>query len=195
MILSDKDILERISKKDIKIDSKYKNWKDQIHASSMDLRLGNFFKIYKSNEISMLDPYSISDNQTVLIEKNKSTPFIIHPNDFVLGVTLESITLANNLVARVEGRSSLGRLGIVIHSTAGFIDAGFSGTITLEISNLNTTPVALYPEMRVCQLAFEEMSSPAIVPYGEKKSSKYQNQVLPEESRINIDPEFKKYFL
>jgi dCTP deaminase len=192
MILSDKDIFERINKKDIKIDSKYQNWKDQIHASSMDLRLGNFFKIYKSNEINVLDPYCISENQTVLIEKDKNTPFIIHPNDFVLGVTLESITLANNLVARVEGRSSLGRLGIVIHSTAGFIDAGFSGTITLEISNLNTIPVALYPEMRVCQLAFEEMSSPALVPYGEKKSSKYQNQVLPEESRINIDPEFKK---
>jgi len=103
---------------------------------------------------------------------------------------METVSLANDLVARVEGRSSLGRLGIVVHSTAGFVDAGFTGTITLEISNLNTVPVALYPGMRVCQLAFENMSSEALVPYGKKPSSKYQNQILPEESRVGIDPEF-----
>jgi len=105
-------------------------------------------------------------------------------------VTQETLTLPNDLVARVEGRSSLGRLGIIVHSTAGFVDPGFSGTITLEISNLNRLPVALYPGMRVCQLAFEVMSSAADMPYNLKPNSKYQGQVLPEESRLSIDPEF-----
>ena len=119
-------------------------------------------------------------------------PFVVHPGDFVLGVTLEKVKLPNDIVARVEGRSSLGRLGIIVHSTAGFIDAGFEGTITLEITNINNVPVALYPGMRVCQLAFETMSSPAEVPYGDKKSAKYQGQDMPVESRLTIDPEFAK---
>jgi dCTP deaminase len=107
-------------------------------------------------------------------------------------VTQEKVTVPDDLVVRVEGRSSLGRLGIIVHSTAGFVDPGFSGTITLEISNLNRLPVALYPGMRICQLAFEIMSSPAETPYHMKPHSKYQNQVLPEESRLSIDPEFAK---
>ena len=106
---------------------------------------------------------------TVLIEsKDEEDPFIVQPGEFILGVTMEKIKLADDLVARVEGRSSLGRLGIIIHSTAGFIDAGFEGTITLEITNINHIPVALYPGMRVCQLAFEQMSSKALVPYSQK---------------------------
>lgn len=192
MILSDRDILKYIDSKDIKISSPFSHWRDQVHASSMDLRLGNFFKVYKNNEFEVLDPITMDKQEnTMLYERKKGQAFIIHPGDFVLGVTLETITLPNDLVARVEGRSSLGRLGIVVHSTAGFVDAGFSGTITLEISNLNRIPVALYPEMRVCQLAFEQMSSPALVPYGEKKCSKYQNQVFPEESRVGRDDEFQ----
>ena len=119
----------------------------------------------------------------------------MQPGEFVLGVTLEKIKIADDIVARVEGRSSLGRLGIIIHSTAGFVDAGFEGTITLEITNINRMPVALYPGMRVCQLAFELMTSPADVPYHKKSHSKYQGQVLPEESRIHTDPEFVKHRL
>ena len=191
MILSDKHILDQIDNGKIQIQSDRDDWRNQVHASSMDLRLGKFFKVYNHQEISILDPKKMSGEVlTTSYERDKDTPFIIHPGDFVLGVTAETITLPNDIVARVEGRSSLGRLGIVVHSTAGFIDAGFSGTITLEISNLNTVPVALYPDMRVCQLAFETMTSPANIPYGEKSCSKYQNQVVPEESRLGSDPEF-----
>ncbi len=193
MILSDKHIFEKIDAGEIIIDSPDTNWRSQIHASSMDLRLGKYFKVYKHQEIALLDPKKMNEEPlTNLYERDENTPFIVHPGDFILGVTSEVITLPNDLVARVEGRSSLGRLGIVVHSTAGFVDAGFKGTITLEISNLNNVPVALYPGMRICQLAFENMSSEALVPYGEKKCSKYQNQILPEESRVGIDPEFKK---
>ena len=191
MILSDKHILEQIDAGKIQINSERNDWREQIHASSMDLRLGKFFKVYNHQEISILDPKKMSgETLTTSYERDKNTPFIVHPGDFVLGVTAEKITLPDDIVARVEGRSSLGRLGIVVHSTAGFVDAGFSGTITLEISNLNTVPVALYPDMRVCQLAFETMTSPADIPYGEKSCSKYQNQILPEESRVGLDPEF-----
>lgn len=193
MILSDRDIFQRIEKEDIKITSSRNDWREQVHASSMDLRLGYFFRTYNRNELSVLDPKNMPEECTTLFERDSQNPFIVHPGEFVLGVTLENISIPYDLVARVEGRSSLGRLGIMIHSTAGFVDAGFSGTITLEITNLNTIPVALYPEMRVCQLAFEQMTSPALVPYGEKKCSKYQNQILPESSRIGIDPEFITY--
>lgn len=193
MILSDRDILQKIENNELVIGAGKEDWKNQVHASSMDLRLGYFFRTYNANTIGILDPKNMEEKEiTTLHERDANTPFIVHPGDFVLGVTLEKITLPNDLVARVEGRSSLGRLGIVVHSTAGFIDAGFSGTITLEISNMNTVPVALYPEMRVCQLAFEQMSSPALTPYGEKSCSKYQNQVLPEASRIGKDPEWAK---
>ncbi len=195
MILSDKHIFEQIDAKKIKIFSNRTDWRNQIHASSMDLRLGKFFKTYNRQEITILDPKKTLKNGdaslTTLFERDNQTPFIVHPGDFVLGVTAEKISLPNDIVARVEGRSSLGRLGIVVHSTAGFVDAGFEGTITLEITNLNTVPVALYPDMRVCQLAFETMTSEAIVPYGKKPCSKYQNQELPEESRIGNDPEFE----
>lgn len=126
------------------------------------------------------------------ITVNEPDAFLVQPGEFVLGVTMESITVPDDLVVRVEGRSSLGRLGIIVHSTAGFVDPGFSGTITLEISNLNRMPVALYPGMRICQLAFEMMTSPAETPYNLKPNSKYLGQVLPEESRLSNDPEFAK---
>ncbi len=191
MILSDRDILGKINAGEIVITSPYENWKDQIHASSLDMRLGYFFKTYETNNLQILDPRHMAGTEiTKLYTRENDEPFIVHPGDFVLGVTLEKIKLPDDLVARVEGRSSLGRLGIVIHSTAGFIDAGFEGTITLEISNMNRVPVALYPGMRVCQLAFENMTSPALVPYGKKACSKYQNQELPQESRVGDDPEF-----
>ena len=165
-----------------------------IHASSMDLRLGNTFKLYEHSKFAVLDPKNPETFQgrmrMITIPDGES--FIVQPGEFVLGVTMESITVPDDLVVRVEGRRSLGRLGIIVHSTAGFVDPGFSGTITLEISNLNRMPVALYPGMRVCQLAFEEMSSPAETPYNMKPGSKYQNQILPEESRVMMDTEFTK---
>jgi len=192
MILSDRDIRALITSGEIKIGSPDKTYLQNIGPSSLDIRLGSHFKLYEHTKSAMLDPADPNTfkNCTRSIEiKKKGEPFIVQPNDFVLGVTLETITLPNNLVARVEGRSSLGRLGIIVHSTAGFVDPGFSGTITLEITNINRMPVALYPGMRVCQLAFESMTSPAAVSYADKKTMKYQGQVFPEESRVAQDPE------
>lgn len=192
MILSDKDIKAQIRAGRIAIISPEDDHIQNIHASSMDLRLGKFFKTYDNTKSSVLDPVKMDSfkDLTKMIEVTDSNePFIVHPGDFVLGVTLEKVKLPNDMVARVEGRSSLGRLGIIVHSTAGFIDAGFEGTITLEITNINRMPIALYPGMRVCQLAFETMSSEAEVPYGKKASSKYQGQELPQESQLASDPD------
>lgn len=195
MILSDKDIRKKIDSREIVVTSEDGNHVTNINASSLDLRLGRFFKIYNHSQQAVLDPLNREslEDVTKLIElKNPGEPFIVQPGEFVLGVTMEKIKIADDLVARVEGRSSLGRLGIIVHSTAGFIDAGFEGTITLEMTNINRMPVALYPGMRICQLAFELMSSKADVPYSKKKTSKYQGQNLPQESKIAFDPEFEE---
>ncbi|MBU0767112.1 dCTP deaminase [Patescibacteria group bacterium] len=190
MILSDRDIKSAIEEGRVKIEGTKPY---HIHASSMDLHLGETFKLYDHSKFSLLDP---KDPKTFtgnmrMIHVSEGESFVVQPGEFVLGVTQEKITVPDDLVVRVEGRSSLGRLGIIVHSTAGFVDPGFSGTITLEISNLNRLPVALYPGMRVCQIAFEQMTSPAETPYNKKAHSKYQGQVLPEESRLDADPEFQ----
>jgi len=193
VILSDRDIKGRIEKGDIVVSSPNDDHMANIGASSMDLRLGHYFKIYDHASHAVLDPRkpeTFKDIAKLIEVQGKDTPFIVQPGEFVLGVTLEKIKIADDMVARVEGRSSLGRLGIIVHSTAGFVDAGFEGTITLEITNINRMPVALYPGMRVCQLAFETMSSKADIPYHKKTSSKYQGQQFPEESRIVADPNF-----
>jgi dCTP deaminase len=200
MILSDRDIKAAITSGRVKIALESEHSQEQtrlelfsrIHASSLDLRLSTTFKLYEHSRFSVLDPKNpetfAGNMRTITVAEGD--PFIVQPGEFVLGVTQETITVPDDLVVRVEGRSSLGRLGIIVHSTAGFVDPGFSGTITLEISNLNRLPVALYPGMRICQLAFEMMSSPAETPYHKKPFSKYQHQVLPEESRLAADPEF-----
>ena len=191
MILSDRDIRAAIANGRVKISGH--NNALHIHASSMDLHLSHIFKIYEHSKFAVLDPKkpeSFRNNmRTVMVENGEA--FMVQPGEFVLGVTEECITVPDDLVVRVEGRSSLGRLGIIVHSTAGFVDPGFSGTITLEISNLNRLPVALYPGMRICQLAFLMMSSPAETPYDKKPGIKYQGQVLPEESKLSADPEFR----
>ena len=195
MILSDRDIREKIASGNIVVESIDGQHVTNVNASSLDMRLGRFFKIYNHSQQALLDPRNPTtfEGVTKLVEiENVGDPFIVQPGEFILGVTMEKIKIANDLVARVEGRSSLGRLGIIVHSTAGFIDAGFEGTITLEITNINRMPVALYPGMRVCQLAFEQMSYVADVPYSRKKTSKYQGQNLPQESKIANDPEFKE---
>ncbi len=195
MILSDRDIKAAIASGKVLIENTQgTDLNAHIHASSMDLRLGNVFKVYEHSRYSLLDPKNpktFAQNMRIITIPD-GEPFIVQPGEFILGVTQEKITVPDDLVVRVEGRSSLGRLGIIVHSTAGFVDPGFSGTITLEISNLNRLPVALYPGMRVCQLAFEMMSSPAETPYNSKPGSKYQGQILPEESRLSIDAEFVK---
>jgi len=192
MILSDRDIRLAIESGRVKIESAHPELPPHIHASSMDLRLGNTFKLYEHSKFAVLDPKNprtfAQDMRTITVPDGEA--FMVQPGEFFLGVTQETITVPDDLVVRVEGRSSLGRLGIIIHSTAGFVDPGFSGTITLEISNLNRLPVALYPGTRVCQIAFEQMTSPADQPYNKKPGSKYQGQVLPGESKLSSDPEF-----
>ncbi|MGL5831198.1 MAG: dCTP deaminase [Candidatus Altimarinota bacterium] len=196
MILSDRDIKDLIAKGEIAVVSE--DGKDpsvNAHCASLDFRLGKHFKVYDHAKYAVLDPSrpETLDGVTKLITIDEpGTPFIVQPGEFVLGVTMEKIKIPDYLVARCEGRSSIGRLGIIIHSTAGFIDPGFEGTITLEITNINRMPVALYPGMRIGQFAFEKMSSPADIPYYKKTSSKYQNQSLVEESRIHLDPEFQR---
>jgi dCTP deaminase len=193
MILSDRDIKAAIASGRVSIEG----WNENdlhIHASSMDLHLSSTFKVYEHSKFAVLDPRNMesfrNNMRTIVVENGE--PFMVQPGEFVLGVTTEKISVPDDLVVRVEGRSSLGRLGIIVHSTAGFVDPGFSGTITLEISNLNRLPIALYPGMRICQLAFTQMTSPAETPYNKKAFSKYQGQVLPEESKLASDPEFQK---
>lgn len=191
-ILSDKDLKNHISKGKISIDP-LKSEK-QIQPSSIDLRMGNEFKTFKLIRKPYIDPKDeeeiASYMESIIIDENDA--FIIHPNEFALATTYEYVKVPDDLVARVEGRSSMGRLGVTMHVTAGFIDPGFEGKITLEISNIGTMPVALYPGQRVCQIVFETMTSPSEKPYGHPdRNSKYMKQQSPESSKIKEDYELK----
>lgn len=193
MILSDKDIKQAIRDGRVKV-SGFEDYESCIHCASFDLHLGKHFKIFKHSKFPFIDtrdPKGTLAKVVETIEVKEGEAYYVHPNEYVLGVTMETVGLSDDLVARVEGRSSLGRLGLIVHATAGFVDPGFEGTITLEISNLNNVPIAIYPGMRICQLAFHQMTSEAEVPYHKKIDSKYMNQVLPEESRIVMDREVK----
>lgn len=191
MILSDSEILKRITSWEILYTSEHpQEISKNIGPASIDFRLGNHFKVYKRDKISLIDPRQPHDDEIIeTITVPEGEAFILHPRQFVLGVTMETIGVPYDLVARCEGRSSLGRLGIIIHSTAGFIDPGFKGTITLEITNINEIPIKLYPGMRFGQFAFETIAGKVETPYDQRKSSKYMNQSLPEHSRIALDSE------
>lgn len=189
MILSDKEIKQKLENWEISIETRkeYDIYK-QIWPASLDFRLWNVFKIYKKDKILILDPTKpIKDEDIDLININNGEYFILHPWQFVLGVTIEKIKVPYDLVARCEGRSSIWRLWVVIHSTAGFIDPWFDWTVTLEIKNINEVPIALYPWMRIWQFAFETIKGEVEIPYDKRKWSKYMNQVLPEQSRIAQD--------
>ena len=191
-ILSDKTIKEYLKEGKIVIDP----LKDeqQIQPSSVDMRLGDEFKVFKVIRKPYIDP---KDEEDIAEYMESSTvpegeAFIIHPNEFALATTQEYVKVPDDLVARVEGRSSMGRLGVTMHVTAGYVDPGFEGRITLEISNIGAMPVALYPGQRVCQLVFESMTTPAELPYGHpKRNSKYMKQLKPESSRVKLDYELK----
>lgn len=188
MILSDRDIKAKLDSGEIKI-SPMPDLKVALGPMSVDLRLGHQFLSYKRTEqpfIDVKDP-STFENLTSLINKQNHEPFMIHPGEFVLATTLESVEIPDNLAGRLEGRSSLGRLGIVIHSTAGKFDPGWKGNLVLEISNIGLVPVRIYPEMRVCQLLFEELSSSTTQPYTKRLSSKYKYQEQPMGSKITTD--------
>lgn len=187
MVLSDRDIKKALKKGEIKL-TPTPDLKTQLGSCSVDLRLGNTFRIFENSKHSLIDPFSKVAKETeftreVIVKDGKS--FIMQPGDFVLAVTKERITISPKLLGRLEGRSSLGRLGIVVHSTASVFDPGWDGQAVLELGNLGRLPVALYPGMRICAMTFEELSSIADVPYGKKEKAKYKNQDKPHESKMH----------
>jgi len=186
MILSDRDIKAALLAKQIVVKPKPDLY-NQLGTSSLDLRLGYHFRVFKHRKkpfIDPLDPETIS-GMTEEVKISKKEPYVIQPGEFVLSSVLEWVELPNNLSARIDGRSSLGRLGLVIHSTAGHIDAGFKGSITMELSNIGMMPIILYPKMRICQLVFEMLSSPTEQPYTERHDARYHGQTAPIESGIS----------
>lgn len=193
MFLSDRDLRARLTRGDLVV-RPLDDAERQVQPASIDLRLGNDFLVFQNVHLPVLRV-----NEPGLVEKigaavriEDDDEFILHPGEFALGSTYEWVEIPNDLVAKVEGRSSLGRLAVIVHATAGFIDPGFKGTITLELSNLGKVPVALKPKMRISQIALAQMTSPAERPYGEARGSKYQGQRGPVGSRIAADFDAKR---
>jgi len=180
MILSDRTISEQLEAGRIVIDPFDPA---ALQPSSVDLRLDHRFRVFRNHTMGHIDVKQNLEKLTDLVESGDE-PFMLHPGEFVLGSTLERVAVPDDLVARLEGKSSLGRLGLLIHSTAGFVDAGFDGQLTLELSNVATLPITLYPGMRIGQISFQKMTTPADVPYGSSElRSKYKNQQGPMPSR------------
>lgn len=177
MILSDRDIKRALAEGRIIVKPKPK-LEEQLGSSSLDLRLGFEFRVFKHRKQPFVDPFDpkTTEGMTEEVTISRKEPYIIHPNEFVLASTYEWVEWADDIAARVDGRSSLGRLGLVIHSTAGHIDAGWRGVLTLELRNIGMVPILLYPKMRICQLIFEQLSSPAEQPYTKKPGAKYHSQ-------------------
>lgn len=179
MILSDVDIKKAIEKGEIKI-TPSPDFDEQLGSCSLDLHLGNIFKVFDHSKFPFIDAREANASEiTNEIKVADGEAFVLQPGDFVLAVTKECLTLPDNILARLEGRSSLGRIGIVVHSTASVFDAGFRGVVVLELGNLGRIPVKLYPGMRICALTFETLSSTAQTPYHKKKSAHYLNQEKP----------------
>ena len=174
VILSDRDLLAEINKGSIIIEPFDPAC---VQPSSIDVKVSNLFRVFRNHSAAVLDVKKDLTDLMELVEVPEGEAFMLHPGEFALGSTLERVGVPNNLVARVEGKSSLGRLGLVIHSTAGFIDAGFDGHVTLELANLANLPITLYPGMKIGQISFFTMTSPAEKPYGSgAQGSKYQGQ-------------------
>ena len=181
MLLSDRDIRAEIDGGRVRLQPYDET---MVQPSSIDVRLDKFFRLFDNHKYPFIDPAEDQPDLTRLIEVERDEPFILHPGEFVLGSSFEVVTLPDDLAARLEGKSSLGRLGLVTHSTAGFVDPGFSGHVTLELSNAATLPIKLWPGMKVGQLCFFRLSSPAESPYGSAKyGSRYQGQRGPTASR------------
>jgi len=181
VILSDRTIREELDAGRIEIDPLLPN---SIQPSSVDLHVDRYFRVFRNHTMSHIDVKQNLEELTELVEMDDDDPFMLHPGEFVLGSTLERVRLPTDLVARLEGKSSLGRLGLLIHSTAGFVDAGWDGQLTLELSNVANLPITLYPGMKIGQISFIRMTTPADVPYGSAAvGSKYQGQRGPRPSR------------
>ncbi|HET8602136.1 MAG TPA: dCTP deaminase [Segeticoccus sp.] len=181
MLLSDRDIRAQIDGGRVCVDPYDPS---MIQPSSIDVRLDKFFRLFDNHKYPHIDPAQDQPELTRLVEVDAEDGFVLHPGEFVLGSSLELVTLPDDLAARVEGKSSLGRLGLLTHATAGFVDPGFSGHVTLELSNVATLPIMLWPGMKIGQLCFFQLSSPAENPYGSAKyGSHYQDQRGPTASR------------
>jgi dCTP deaminase len=181
VLLSDRDISRQLDAGRVRLDPYDPKL---IQPSSVDVRLDRWFRVFQNHRYAFIDPSVEQEDLTELVETNGDDPFVLHPGEFVLGATLEAVTLPDDVAARLEGKSSLGRLGLLTHSTAGFIDPGFSGHVTLELGNVATLPIKLWPGMKIGQLAFFQLTSPAENPYGSAVyGSRYQGQRGPTPSR------------
>ena len=181
MLLSDRDIRAEVEAGRLRAGAL---GPDLVQPSSIDVRLDRYFRVFNNSQYTHIDPAVQQDELTSLVEPAGDEPFVLHPGEFVLGSTLEVVTLPDDLASRLEGKSSLGRLGLITHATAGFIDPGFSGHITLELSNVANLPITLWPGMKIGQLCVFRLSSPAEHPYGsERYGSRYQGQRGPTPSR------------
>ncbi len=185
MLLSDRDIRAQIEAGRIGLDPLNM---ELIQPSSMDVRLDRFFRLFDNHKYPFIDPREQQDDLTRFVEVAADEPFILHPGEFVLGSTFEFVSLPDDIAARLEGKSSLGRLGLLTHSTAGFVDPGFQGHVTLELSNVATLPIKLWPGMKIGQLCFFQLSSASENPYGSAKyGSRYQGQRGPTASRSYLN--------
>ena len=185
MLLSDRDILTELDSGRVQLDPLSR---DMIQPSSIDVRLDKFFRVFDNHKYPHIDPAADQSDLTREVEVTSDETFVLHPGEFVLGSTYEVVSLPDDIAARLEGKSSLGRLGLLTHSTAGFIDPGFSGHVTLELANVATLPIKLYPGMKIGQLCFFRLSSPADNPYGSAKyGSRYQGQRGPTPSRSHAN--------
>ena len=185
MLLSDRDIKAELASERIGLEPLDLG---MVQPSSVDVRLDRFFRLFDNHKYPFIDPAEDQPDLTHLVEVEADQPFILHPGEFVLGSTYELVTLPDDIAARLEGKSSLGRLGLLTHSTAGFVDPGFSGHVTLELANVATLPIKLYPGMKIGQLCFFRLSSPAMRPYGSGEyASRYQGQRGPTASRSYLN--------
>ena len=185
MLLSDRDIIAAVGSGRLVVDP----WDAELpQPSSVDVRLDRYFRVFNNTQYTHIDPGLQQDELTSLIEPKGDDPFVLHPGEFVLGSTLEVVTLPDDLAGRLEGKSSLGRLGLLTHSTAGFIDPGFTGHLTLELSNVANLPIMLWPGMKIGQLCLFRLSSAARNPYGSAAAgSRYQGQRGPTPSRSYLN--------
>lgn len=183
MILSDRDIRTEIESGRVVIDPYDPTC---VQPSSVDLHVDSQFRVFANSRYPFIDVRAEMPDLTELVEVKGDEPFILHPGEFVLGSTRERVALPDDLVARLEGKSSLGRLGLLIHSTAGYVDPGWDGYLTLELSNVANLPITLYPGMKIGQISFFQLSSPAETPYGQA-GNKYQGQRGPTPSRFFRD--------
>ncbi len=184
VLLSDRDIRAQIGSGRVQLDPFDPA---MVQPSSVDVRLDRWFRLFDNHKYPVIDPAAEQPDLTRLVEVGPEEPFVLHPGEFVLGATYELVTLPDDIAARLEGKSSLGRLGLLTHSTAGFIDPGFTGHVTLELSNTATMPIMLWPGMKIGQLCFFRLSSPAESPYGAGASgSRYQGQRGPTASRSHL---------